>query len=88
MSSSCLNLWIKQTLAEVIHKEVDALGPGGLTKRAGFEVRDITPLITEEYVQSNPEGPNAGLIGPLTAFARVNEYGFIESPYYKVKNGK
>ena len=91
--SSQLSQFMDQTnpLAEVIHKRrLSALGPGGLTKeRAGFEVRDIHPTHYGRICPiETPEGPNAGLIGPLATFARVNEYGFIESPYYKVKNGK
>jgi len=78
-------------LAEIAHKRrLSALGPGGLTKeRAGFEVRDIH---SSHYGRicpiETPEGPNAGLIGPLSTFARVNQYGFIETPYRKVKNCK
>ena len=78
-------------LAEIAHKRrLSALGPGGLTKeRAGFEVRDIHPSHYGRICPiETPEGPNAGLIGPLATFARVNEYGFIETPYRKVKNAK
>ena len=78
-------------LAEIAHKRrLSALGPGGLTKeRAGFEVRDIHPSHYGRICPiETPEGPNAGLIGPLAAFARVNEYGFIETPYRKVEKGR
>lgn len=90
--SSQLSQFMDQTnpLAEIAHKRrLSALGPGGLTKeRAGFEVRDIHPSHYGRICPiETPEGPNAGLIGPLAAFARVNQYGFIETPYYKVKNG-
>ena len=77
-------------LAEIAHKRrLSALGPGGLTKeRAGFEVRDIHPSHYGRICPiETPEGPNAGLIGPLSTFARVNEYGFIETPYRIVKKG-
>ncbi|HUN64470.1 MAG TPA: DNA-directed RNA polymerase subunit beta [Bacteroidota bacterium] len=88
-----LSQFMDQTnpLAEITHKRrMSALGPGGLTReRAGFEVRDVhythygrlCPIET-------PEGPNIGLISSLTIHARVNEFGFIETPYLKVKNGK
>ncbi|MGQ0722546.1 MAG: DNA-directed RNA polymerase subunit beta [Candidatus Eiseniibacteriota bacterium] len=91
--SSQLSQFMDQTnpLAELTHKRrLSALGPGGLTReRAGFEVRDvhythygrICPIET-------PEGPNIGLISSLATFARVNEYGFLETPYRTVKNGK
>jgi len=90
--SSQLSQFMDQTnpLAELTHKRrLSALGPGGLSReRAGFEVRDVhhshygrmCPIET-------PEGPNIGLIGSLTTYARINEYGFIETPYRKVKNG-
>jgi len=90
--SSQLSQFMDQTnpLAELTHKRrLSALGPGGLSReRAGFEVRDVhhshygrmCPIET-------PEGPNIGLIGSLSTYARVNEYGFIEAPYRKVKNG-
>jgi DNA-directed RNA polymerase subunit beta len=89
--SSQLSQFMDQTnpLAEIAHKRrLSALGPGGLTKeRAGFEVRDIHPSHYGRICPiETPEGPNAGLIGPLATFARVNQYGFIETPYYKVKN--
>ena len=91
--SSQLSQFLDQPnpLAELRHKRrLSALGPGGLTReRAGFEVRDvhythygrICPIET-------PEGPNIGLISSLSTYARVNEYGFVETPYRKVKNGK
>ncbi|MFQ5639270.1 MAG: DNA-directed RNA polymerase subunit beta [bacterium] len=91
--TSQLSQFMDQTnpLAELTHKRrLSALGPGGLTReRAGFEVRDVhythygrlCPIET-------PEGPNIGLISSLTTFARINEFGFIETPYRKVKNGK
>ena len=91
--SSQLSQFMDQTnpLAELTHKRrLSALGPGGLSReRAGFEVRDVhhshygrmCPIET-------PEGPNIGLIGSLTTFARINEFGFIETPYRKVNDGK
>ncbi len=90
--SSQLSQFMDQTnpLAELAHKRrLSALGPGGLTKeRAGFEVRDIHPSHYGRICPiETPEGPNAGLIGPLATFARINEFGFIETPYFKVKNG-
>ena len=85
---NCLNLWIKQILlSEITHKRrVSALGPGGLTReRAGFEVRDVHPTHYGRICPiETPEGPNIGLINSLATFARVNKYGFIESPYRKV----
>ena len=91
--SSQLSQFMDQTnpLAEIAHKRrLSALGPGGLTKeRAGFEVRDIHPSHYGRICPiETPEGPNAGLIGPLATFACVNEFGFIETPYRKVINGK
>ena len=91
--SSQLSQFMDQTnpLAEIAHKRrLSALGPGGLTKeRAGFDVRDIHPSHYGRICPiETPEGPNAGLIGPLSTFASVNEFGFIETPYYKVENGK
>jgi DNA-directed RNA polymerase subunit beta len=91
--SSQLSQFLDQTnpLAEVIHKRrLSALGPGGLTKeRAGYEVRDIHPTHYGRICPiETPEGPNAGLIGPMATFARVNKFGFVETPYFKVKNGK
>ncbi len=90
--SSQLSQFMDQTnpLAEIAHKRrLSALGPGGLTKeRAGFEVRDIHPSHYGRICPiETPEGPNAGLIGPLATFARVNEFGFIETPYRKVLKG-
>ncbi|MDD3655352.1 MAG: DNA-directed RNA polymerase subunit beta [Atribacterota bacterium] len=91
--SSQLSQFMDQTnpLSEITHKRrLSALGPGGLTReRAGFEVRDvhyshygrICPIET-------PEGPNIGLIGSLSIYARINDYGFIETPYKKVENGQ
>jgi DNA-directed RNA polymerase subunit beta len=74
-------------LSEVTHKRrLSALGPGGLTReRAGFEVRDVHPTHYGRICPiETPEGPNIGLIASLSTFARVNEYGFIETPYRKV----
>jgi len=88
-----LSQFMDQTnpLAEMTHKRrMSALGPGGLTReRAGFEVRDVhythygrlCPIET-------PEGPNIGLISSLAVYARINEFGFVETPYRIVKNGK
>ncbi|MBP9693082.1 MAG: DNA-directed RNA polymerase subunit beta [Alphaproteobacteria bacterium] len=78
-------------LSEITHKRrMSALGPGGLTReRAGFEVRDVHPTHYGRICPiETPEGPNIGLINSLSTFARVNQYGFIESPYRKVENGK
>ncbi len=78
-------------LAELEHKRrLSAMGPGGLTReRAGFEVRDVHPSHYGRICPiQTPEGPNIGLVGHLSSFARINEFGFIESPYFKVKNGK
>ncbi len=91
--SSQLSQFMDQTnpLAELTHKRrLSALGPGGLAReRAGFAVRDIHPSHYGRICPvETPEGPNAGLIGSLSTFARVNEYGFIETPYYAVKDGK
>ncbi|MCW8969895.1 MAG: DNA-directed RNA polymerase subunit beta, partial [Rhodospirillales bacterium] len=91
--SSQLSQFMDQTnpLSEITHKRrLSALGPGGLTReRAGFEVRDVH---TTHYGRicpiETPEGPNIGLINSLATFARVNQYGFIESPYRKVDNAK
>ncbi len=90
--SSQLSQFMDQTnpLAELSHRRrLSALGPGGLTKeRAGFEVRDIHPSHYGRIcVVETPEGPNAGLIGPLGIYARINNYGFVEAPYRKVING-
>jgi DNA-directed RNA polymerase subunit beta len=78
-------------LSEVTHKRrVSALGPGGLTReRAGFEVRDVHPTHYGRVCPiETPEGPNIGLINSLAAYARTNEYGFLESPFRKTENGK
>ena len=91
--SSQLSQFMDQTnpLSEITHKRrLSALGPGGLTReRAGFEVRDVH---TTHYGRicpiETPEGPNIGLINSLATYARVNKYGFIETPYRKVSNGK
>jgi len=91
--SSQLSQFMDQTnpLAELTHKRrMSALGPGGLSRdRAGFEVRDVH---NSHYGRmcpiETPEGPNIGLITSLTTYARINEYGFIEAPYRRVKNGK
>merc|ERR1712203_575357 len=92
-TSSQLSQFMDQNnpLSEITHKRrVSALGPGGLTReRAGFEVRDVhithygrlCPIET-------PEGPNIGLISSLSVFAKINNMGFIETPYRKVKEGK
>lgn len=90
--SSQLSQFMDQTnpLAELTHKRrLSALGPGGLAReRAGFAVRDIHPSHYGRICPvETPEGPNAGLIGSLSTYARVNEYGFIETPYYVVKDG-
>jgi DNA-directed RNA polymerase subunit beta len=91
--SSQLSQFMDQTnpLAELTHKRrLSALGPGGLTReRAGFAVRDIHPSHYGRICPiETPEGPNAGLIGSLATHARVNEFGFIETPFYKVENGQ
>lgn len=91
--SSQLSQFMDQTnpLSEITHKRrVSALGPGGLTRdRAGFEVRDVHPTHYGRICPiETPEGPNIGLINSLATFARVNKYGFIESPYRKIINGK
>ena len=91
--SSQLSQFMDQTnpLAELTHKRrLSALGPGGLTReRAGFAVRDIHPSHYGRICPiETPEGPNAGLIGSLATHARVNEFGFIETPFYKAENGK
>ena len=78
-------------LSEITHKRrVSALGPGGLTReRAGFEVRDVHPTHYGRVCPiETPEGPNIGLINSLALYARTNEYGFLETPYRKVKDGK
>ncbi|MBK6896559.1 MAG: DNA-directed RNA polymerase subunit beta [Alphaproteobacteria bacterium] len=91
--SSQLSQFMDQTnpLSEITHKRrLSALGPGGLTReRAGFEVRDVHPTHYGRICPiETPEGPNIGLINSLATFARVNKYGFIESPYRKVSKGK
>ncbi len=78
-------------LSEITHKRrLSALGPGGLTReRAGFEVRDVHPTHYGRICPiETPEGPNIGLINSLATYARVNQYGFIESPYRRVKDGR
>ena len=87
--SSQLSQFMDQTnpLSEITHKRrLSALGPGGLTReRAGFEVRDVHPTHYGRICPiETPEGPNIGLINSLATFARVNKYGFIESPYRKI----
>ena len=91
--SSQLSQFMDQNnpLSEVTHKRrVSALGPGGLTReRAGFEVRDVHPTHYGRVCPiETPEGPNIGLINSLSVYARTNDYGFLETPYRKVKNGK
>src|SRR5262245_38506519 len=91
--SSQLSQFMDQTnpLSEITHKRrLSALGPGGLSReRAGFEVRDVHPTHYGRICPiETPEGPNIGLISSLSCYARINEYGFIESPYRKVKNGR
>ena len=91
--SSQLSQFMDQTnpLSEITHKRrLSTLGPGGLTReRAGFEVRDVHPTHYSRICPiESPEGPNIGLINSLALFASVNEYGFIESPYRKVENGR
>jgi DNA-directed RNA polymerase subunit beta len=91
--SSQLSQFMDQTnpLSEITHKRrLSALGPGGLTReRAGFEVRDVHPTHYGRICPiETPEGPNIGLINSLATHARVNKYGFIESPYRKITNGK
>src|SRR5881296_1589933 len=90
--SSQLSQFMDQTnpLSEITHKRrLSALGPGGLSReRAGFEVRDVHPTHYGRICPiETPEGPNIGLISSLSCYARINEYGFIESPYRKVKDG-
>jgi DNA-directed RNA polymerase subunit beta len=90
--SSQLSQFMDQTnpLSEITHKRrLSALGPGGLSReRAGFEVRDVHPTHYGRICPiETPEGPNIGLISSLSCFARINEYGFIESPYRKILNG-
>jgi DNA-directed RNA polymerase subunit beta len=91
--SSQLSQFMDQTnpLSEITHKRrLSALGPGGLSReRAGFEVRDVHPTHYGRICPiETPEGPNIGLISSLSCFARINEYGFIESPYRKVRESR
>jgi DNA-directed RNA polymerase subunit beta len=91
--SSQLSQFMDQTnpLSEITHKRrLSALGPGGLSReRAGFEVRDVHPTHYGRICPiETPEGPNIGLISSLSCYARINEYGFIESPYRKVEKGR
>jgi DNA-directed RNA polymerase subunit beta len=91
--SSQLSQFMDQTnpLSEITHKRrLSALGPGGLTReRAGFEVRDVHPTHYGRICPiETPEGPNIGLINSMATYARINKYGFIETPYRKVTNGK
>lgn len=91
--SSQLSQFMDQTnpLSEITHKRrLSALGPGGLSReRAGFEVRDVHPTHYGRICPiETPEGPNIGLISSLSCYARINEYGFIESPYRRVKEGQ
>jgi DNA-directed RNA polymerase subunit beta len=91
--SSQLSQFMDQTnpLSEITHKRrLSALGPGGLSReRAGFEVRDVHPTHYGRICPiETPEGPNIGLISSLSCFARINEFGFIESPYRKVEEGR
>ena len=91
--SSQLSQFMDQTnpLSEVTHKRrLSALGPGGLTReRAGFEVRDVHPTHYGRICPiETPEGPNIGLIASLSTYARVNEFGFVETPYRKVEKGR
>ena len=92
-ATSQLSQFMDQTnpLSEITHKRrVSALGPGGLTReRAGFEVRDVHPTHYGRICPiETPEGPNIGLINSLATYSRINKYGFIESPYRKVVDGK
>jgi len=91
--ASQLSQFMDQTnpLSEITHKRrLSALGPGGLTRdRAGFEVRDVHPTHYGRICPiETPEGPNIGLIASLSTYARINDYGFIETPYRKVDGGK
>src|SRR6202453_5202954 len=91
--SSQLSQFMDQTnpLSEITHKRrLSALGPGGLSReRAGFEVRDVHPTHYGRICPiETPEGPNIGLISSMSCFSRINEFGFIETPYRKVENGK
>src|SRR6202044_2095733 len=91
--SSQLSQFMDQTnpLSEITHKRrLSAIGPGGLTReRAGFEVRDVHPTHYGRVCPiETPEGPNIGLINSLSVYARTNQYGFLETPYRRVENGK
>jgi len=91
--SSQLSQFMDQTnpLSEITHKRrLSALGPGGLTReRAGFEVRDVHPTHYGRVCPiETPEGPNIGLIASLSTYARVNQFGFVETPYREVENGR
>src|SRR5205085_11292527 len=91
--SSQLSQFMDQTnpLSEITHKRrLSALGPGGLSReRAGFEVRDVHPTHYGRICPiETPEGPNIGLISSLSCYARINDYGFIESPYRRVKGSR
>src|SRR5215217_7157587 len=91
--TSQLSQFMDQTnpLAALTHRRrLSALGPGGLSReRAGFEVRDVHPSHYGRMCPiETPEGPNIGLIGNLSTYARINEYGFVETPYRKVVNGR
>jgi DNA-directed RNA polymerase subunit beta len=91
--ASQLSQFMDQTnpLSEITHKRrLSALGPGGLTRdRAGFEVRDVHPTHYGRICPiETPEGPNIGLIASLATYARINKYGFIETPYRRVSTGK
>ena len=90
--SSQLSQFMDQTnpLSEITHKRrISALGPGGLTRdRAGFEVRDVHPTHYGRICPiETPEGPNIGLINSLATYAKVNQYGFVETPFRKVVDG-
>src|SRR5690349_24709387 len=90
---SQLSQFMDQTtpLAELTHtRRLSALGPGGLSRdRAGFEVRDVHPSHYGRICPiETPEGPNIGLISSMSTFARINEFGFIETPYRRVENGR
>ncbi len=90
-SQICQFMDNENPLAELEHKRrLTATGPGGLTReRAGFEVRDVQPSHYGRICPiQTPEGPNIGLVNHLAGFARINAYGFIETPYFKVENGK
>jgi DNA-directed RNA polymerase subunit beta len=92
-TTSQLSQFMEQTnpLSELAHKRrLNSMGPGGLTReRAGFEVRDVHPTHYGRICMTEtPEGPNIGLVLNLATYARVNDYGFIETPYFKVKGGK